>query len=251
MFGWFRPVCPVEPHAKRWIEERLLWLADELGLDVFTRRALILPLAEFFPDRYDATDESVRRLVRRVCGYMDVDPDRVELEFFTDRANLWLVNENGHYLPRAAGLYDEDADQIVIRLETSQFDDPMTLVGTTAHELAHLRLLGEKRIDPDVFDNELLTDLTVVFHGLGIFLANVPRAWISDFSTWPGTDVRRSEYMTQPMFGYALAHAAWLRDERKPAWAKHLRVDARASFKQGMQYLLVTGDSQLRPASKD
>ncbi|MEO0359296.1 MAG: proton-conducting transporter membrane subunit, partial [Pseudomonadota bacterium] len=29
----------------------------------------------------------------------------------------------------------------------------------------------------DEFDNELLTDLTVVFHGLGIFLGNGPRNW--------------------------------------------------------------------------
>lgn len=247
MFGWFRPACPVDPHAKKWIEQRLLWLSEQFGSDVFSRRALILPLEEFFPERYDATAASVRVLTDQVCGYMDVDPACVQLEFFTNRGELWLVNERGQMLPRAAGLYHEQPDKTVIQLETSQFDEPMTLVGTIAHELAHLRLLGERRVSSSIFDNELLTDLTVVFHGLGVFLANAPSAWESHFTQWPGTDARRPEYMTQPMFGYALAHAAWFRNQRKPAWARHLRLDARASFKQGLRYLWETGDSLFKP----
>jgi hypothetical protein len=248
MFSWFRPTCPVDPHAKRWIEQRLAWLADQFGLDVFMRRALILPLEEFFPDKYDGSEDSVRVLVDRVCAYMDVDPERIHLKFFTDRKDLRLINQQGQGISTgAAGLYRERFGKFWVQLETSQFDEPMTLVGTTAHELAHARLLGEKRVDGEIFDNELLTDLTVVFHGLGIFLANVPRAWQGDCTTWPGTGVRKSEYMTQPMFGYALAHAAWFRNEKKPHWAKFLRMDARASFKQGLHYLWETGDSEFQP----
>lgn len=123
----------------------------------------------------------------------------------------------------------------------------MALVGTIAHEIAHLRLLGEDRIPFDAFDNELLTDLTVVFHGLGIFLANVPRAWESDFTAWPGTAVRKPGYMTQPMFGYALAHSAWYRNQRKPEWARFLHMDAKACFRQGLRYLWATQDSQFKP----
>ena len=248
MFGWFKPQCPIDPSAKDWLEGRLLWLADQFGLDVFTRRAVILPLQDFFPDEYDGSEEAACVLLNRVCRYMDADANRVELQFFSENNDLWLVNDRGQVLPRAAGWYAEDAHQTIIQLETSQLDDPMTLVGTMAHELAHLRLLGERRIPDHVFDNELLTDLTVVFHGLGIFLANVPRAWESDFTHWPGSKVRKPEYMTQPMFGYALAHAAWFRNEPKPEWAKHLRMDARASFKQGLRYLMETGDSKFAPS---
>jgi len=247
MFGWSRPTCPIDADAKAWIEQRLAWLANEFGIELFARREMILPLAMYFPDRYDATDRCVRRLLDRVCDYMGVDPHAIDLEFFTDAKDLWLVNERGHYLGRPAGMYDANSEQTTVYLETSQFHDPMLLVGTIAHELAHHRLLGENRIDPESYDHELLTDLTVVFHGLGIFLANLPRAWASDFTTWPGTESPRPEYMTQPMYGYALAHAAWLRNERKPAWARHLRPDARACFKQGVQYLFETGDSTFKP----
>lgn len=248
MFGWFRPTCPLDSHAKQWVERRLQWLTAEFGLDVFTQRPVILPLAEFFPDRYDTTDETVRMLFERVCGYMDCDPSLVELSLFRDHHNVWLVDDRGKYLPQDAGLYDRQFHKTVIHLGDSQLDSPMDLVGTMAHELAHQRLLGEQRVTDDLFDNELLTDLTVVFHGLGIFLANSPRAWESDFSTWPWTTVRRPEYMTQAMFGYALAHLAWFRNERKPNWMKHLRPDARATFKQSVRFLWETGDSLFKPA---
>lgn len=49
------------------------------------------------------------------------------------------------------------------------------------------------------------------------------------------------------MFGYVLAHLAWHRGEEKPAWAKHLRWEARANLKQGLRYLLRTGDSAFKP----
>jgi hypothetical protein len=48
------------------------------------------------------------------------------------------------------------------------------------------------------YDNELLTDLTVVVFGLGIFLANMPRNWDSQYKKWPGTDLNMPEYMTPP-----------------------------------------------------
>lgn len=60
MFGWFRPTCPVDPRAKNWIETRLAWLADEFGLDVFTRRSIILPLQEYFPDNYDGSEAAAK-----------------------------------------------------------------------------------------------------------------------------------------------------------------------------------------------
>lgn len=247
MFGWFRPTCPVDPNAKDWMEWRLEWLGDQFGVDVFARRSVILPEEDFFPDKYDGSPEAVQVLFEQVCRYMDADSDLVELRLFQDRNQLGLVNERGHAIPGAAGLYDERSGKTIIHLETSQFDRPLDLVGTMAHELAHLRLLGENRISPDVFDNELLTDLTVVFHGLGIFLANSPRHYESLNSHWPDTKVRKPEYMTYPMFGYAMAHAAWFRKERKPAWAKHLRTDAHCTFKQGLRYLWETGDSQFKP----
>lgn len=71
MFGWFKPQCPVDDAAKRWIEERLQWLSEQFGRDVFTRRAVLLPTEDFFPDPVDGTEESVRNLLDQEVGCVE------------------------------------------------------------------------------------------------------------------------------------------------------------------------------------
>lgn len=248
MFGWFAPQCPVDDAAKRWIEDRLHWLSDQFGRDVFTRRAVILPTNDFFPDPVDGSVESVRNLLNQVCGYMDVDPERVELEIFTDKSQLWLVNDDGKYLPTGpAGLYEEGDHKTVIHIERSGINDLHNLVGTMAHELAHLRLMGEGRVTGEEYDNELLTDLTAAFHGFGIFLGNSPRNWESKYDLWPGTSLKRPEYMSLHMYAYVLAHCAWFRGQSRPDWYPFLSFDLKACFKQGVRYLMKTSDSTFSP----
>lgn len=230
MFDWlFRPSCPCDPAAKAWVEERLEWLAEEFEDSAFTGRRIVLPTPELFPDPYDGSKKAVRKLLNRVCGYMDVVPDLVALKFMADAGKIWLVNDAGYDLPGVAGTYQEGEQKFIIHIDKSGLDDPMELVGTMAHELAHVRLLGEGRIMNEVFNNELLTDLTVVHFGLGIFLANIPRHWESQYSKWPETDLLKPEYMTSPMFGWALAHLAWFRGEERPEWARYLNGGARSN----------------------
>jgi hypothetical protein len=57
----------------------------------------------------------------------------------------------------------------------------------------------------------------------------------------------RAEYMSAAMYGYALAHIAWHRDQARPAWARHLRSGARANFYQGLRYLRCMQDSEFLP----
>ncbi len=87
----------------------------------------------------------------------------------------------------------------------------------------------------------------MVLFGLGIFLANTPRNWDSGYKLWPGTGLKKPEYMTPPMFGYALPHLAWFRGQEKPSWAQYLHWNARPDFKQGLRFLLKTGDSTFKP----
>ncbi|MGL4422668.1 MAG: hypothetical protein ACRCZF_18510, partial [Gemmataceae bacterium] len=159
MLDWlFRPSCPCDSSAKNWVEERLEWLANEFDDSAFQGRPIILPTPEFFPDPYDGSKKAIRRMLDRVCGYMDVVPDLVTLKLVAVAGKIDLVNEAGLALPDAAGTYEESDSKFIIRLDQSGLADPMSLVGTIAHELAHARLLGESRISHTVYDNELLTD---------------------------------------------------------------------------------------------
>ncbi len=251
MFDWlFKPKCPCEPRTKAWVEERLAWLAAEFGDGAFHGRTIILPTSAFFPDAFDSSYESVRKMLDRVCKYMEVDPDKVDLEYFESPQNFYLVNQAGSYLPTApAGTYHEEDGKYIIRIDARSIHNPFDLVGTFAHELAHARLLGESRVDPEIYDNELLTDLTVVHQGLGIFLANSPRAWQSQISTWPDGEPGRPEYMSLAMYGWALSLLGWFREERKPSWLRALNMDAKVNVQQGLRYIFATGDSAFTPRS--
>lgn len=248
MLDWlFKPSCPCDPAAKGWVEERLAWLADEFDDHAFNGRRIVLPAPQFFPDPYDGTKIAVRGLLDRVCEYMDVVPDLVRLKFRSDEGKLGLVNEGGYAVGYAAGTYQEGYRKFTVTIDTSMLADPMALVGTIAHELGHVKLLGEGRTTSDEYDNELLTDLTTVHFGLGVFTANHPAYVVPTKARWPDTDLFRPAYMTPPMYGWALAHLAWFRGEEKPEWARHLTADARAYLKQGVRYLFATADSSYKP----
>jgi hypothetical protein len=241
MFGWFSSSdCPADFAARSWIEEQLEWLSGEFP-DWLHEHPIIEPTLKFFPDEYDRSPRSVRRMLDRVCRYMDVSPHRVKLKLYSESRRPVFVNEAGEELAGTAGTYEDQGDGCHIRLEASQLEQPMDLVGTLAHELSHERLMGESRIDPDRFDNELLTDLAATYLGFGIFLANCPRDWKSAYSTWPGSQLARPEYMNPPMYGYAQALIARERCEEDPPWAKHLRRDARSLFRQGQRFLAKRG----------
>jgi hypothetical protein len=175
MLNWFSAKCPLEAEDKEWLEDAFQWLIDEFGAETLRDLTVVLPNDEFFPDCYSSSEEDLRRLVNRVCGYMDVEPSRVELRFFTDSASA-----SQQHLPvfesrdqGALGTYHKQRGKYVISLEKQQADEPANLIATVAHELAHVRLLGEERLDPDYEDGETLTDLATVFW-VWEFLPQIP-----------------------------------------------------------------------------
>jgi hypothetical protein len=236
MWPWSKPSSPIDPTTRAWVEKRWRWLTDEFGDAVLLDLPHVLPTPEFFPDAYDASDDAAEEMGRRVCEYMQVPADLVDFEFFSDPQSLQLVDGRGLSIGGVAGTFEEES-RLRIRIERAQLQEPMALAGTLAHELSHARLLGENRIDPHCFDHELTTDLNVVFHGLGIFLANVPRHWEADTRRWPGTDQPAPTYMTGPMLAYAIALRCCQRMEPLPTWRSHLKFGIRSEFKQAYRFL--------------
>ena len=243
MFSFFRAHCPVDPVAKTWIEGRLAWLDEHFGNEDFVFRPPIAPTRESFPELFRPGGVVLQELFERVCALMHVDPERVELEVMEEPKDLGLVNQHGHAVGGAAGYYIAEDGRERIQVSPAQFLAPTQLIGTMAHELAHLRLLGDGRLDGAVLDNELLTDLCALHHGFGIFLANGPTAWVSQLPRWPGTNVLKPEYMPAPYYGWALAHQAWLRGEHKPEWFAHVRGDSLTCAREGLKYLGKSLDS--------
>lgn len=243
---WFTPKCPVEADDKLWLEESMEWLLEEFGCDTFRAVTVVLPTDEFFPDEYAGDEEDAQFLIERVCGYMNVNPDLLEVEFFDDehgalRRSMCFAEGSSD---GASGHYRRRRNKFVISLDSSQLSDPMCLVATVAHELGHVRLLGEGRVHGGYEDHESMTDLLTVFLGLGVFTANTSfsfRQWTDTSSQ--GWQADRRGYLTEEMFGYALALFAYMRGEHNPAWSRYLDGSVSTYFKNGQRYLEKTGDA--------
>src|SRR5262245_14406851 len=215
MFGWFgsKPECPVDLPTSQWIERRWAWLTQEFGAERLRAARVILPTPEFFPDSYTGTDGDARRMLDRVCGYMGIAPETVELSLYQDRNPVY----DGEWRQGTAGLYHEEAGKFRVWVEVGNLDDPLALVATMAHELGHVHLLGHGRVSPDADDHEPLTDLLTVYLGMGIFTANsVIREHYWDLGTTSGWRIGRRGYLSMPMYGYALALFAEARGEEQP-----------------------------------
>lgn len=247
--GLFAPRCPVDDREREWIEESLRWLRAQFG-DGPLSTPVILPTSEYFPPPYTGSDEDVRAAVRTVAGYLGVDR-HIDVRFSDDidhaRELQRLIPGGGAaQLRGAAGVYTQDKGRHVLTIDRSNAATPARLLAVIAHELGHVRLLGEGRVKASQRDQEPLTDLLTVYLGMGIFTANAA----FDFSRQGGyrVDGWRAQslgYLTEQMFGYGLACYALLRGEPQPPWARYLDTNPRVYLKQGVRYLGRAGSGAL------
>ena len=231
-FGLFAPKPPLAVREKVWTEVRMRWLARQFGANRLLKARVVLPDDHWFPDRYDGTVDDARRLLDRICGFMQIAPSSIRLEVCEDTA-----------MPGAAGQYQPG----LVRLAESQLDDPLGAIAVLAHEVAHNLLIGRGLLQDDL-DAEWVTDLLPVYLGLGLFTANATLREKSErhgrYRRWT---IRRRGYLNSCMIGYALALFAWVRRERRPEWAAFLRLDAAETMAAGLRYLDATEDSLFGP----
>lgn len=236
----FKTTCPVRPEEQAWIEERLDWLTGQFG-DGAMRGQVILPTDDFFPGVYQGSVADVRRVVDLVCTRMAVTPGSFVVELADLDGELELPGYR--QTSGAAGEYRRDGGQGVVSVSMRQATAPMALVATIAHEFGHHRLIGEGRVEAGRRDNEPLTDLASVFFGFGIFAANASREFTATRRIDPagqmltGWRATRLGYLTEPMFGYALACWSVRRGDRDAVWQRHLDTNPKAFLRKGLRYL--------------
>jgi hypothetical protein len=123
-------------------------------------------------------------------------------------------------------------------INEKQLKDPMALVATLAHELGHIILLRPGLVPRDEPDMEPMNDLLTVFLGFGIFTANSAfhfKQYTTDRAQ--GWSAGRSGYLSEELFGYALARLAFERREAKPAWRKYPSTNVSAYLKRSAAWL--------------
>lgn len=237
-----REGCPVLEQNRLWLEEGLLLLSGFFGPESIRGRQVLIPHHRHFPIRYDGSERTAYETAEIVARQMEIPFDNIGLEFYSGRVQE--MRTGGNFGDRiflemeedqsdSAGLYEGMGTdgKYRIHLSNERLSQPESLVAVLAHEMAHIKLLGEDRMTKN---NEYLTDLTTVFFGLGIFNANVA------FQTYKGFDVygwQKLGYLNQMQWAYALALFARMRGEQSPAWAEHLTPNVKSDFRKGQAFI--------------
>jgi hypothetical protein len=241
MFG-FKPKLPIDDELRQWADEGFLRLEQILGRQRMLQCQVILPEDRFFPDVFDGTKAGVAAMAERVAGYMGVLRDSFVVEIFAEDEERWresLPEWNGKSSD-AAGLYfpRPEGERFLVGVHAKKLKEPVSLVATLAHELAHVLLLGGGLMDHDAIDMEPMTDLATVFLGMGVFTSSAA----FQFKQWTegnmqGWNSSRQGYLPEPVWAYALARFAQLRGEERPPWAKALPKNIHGYFAQSARWL--------------
>lgn len=243
--AWLAAKCPVSAEADRWIQDSLQWLLGQFGRDALNGE-IMLPASIFPSGSFSGTEADLQAVLRRLCTRMGVDIDGIQVDLsddpdeIPDMGSLPFASQ----FSGAAGHFQWDGGRPVVAIRRRQLRHPVALTATLAHELAHVRLLTERRVDRARKDHEQLTDLATVFFGLGVFTANAAL----DFSKSEyGWRTSRLGYLGEELFGYSLAYYAYVRGEKDPSWARALDTNPRACMRKGLRYLSQREEPGHRP----
>ena len=236
----WRVSCPASPQEKELVEHGFRVLSGYLGEHRLKEAVVVEPTPHFFPDPWDGSCKAAEMLFKRVCGFMQIDPVSLTLEFWSEEQEDILPGllAGSQRSEGAGGTYSQQNGVDHVRLNQKELADPESLVATMAHELAHVILLGRSGMPPDEPHMEALTDLAAIYLGFGIFTSNSLLRYKGFRSgNMEGWSVSRKGYISPEMAGWALSLFAWHRDDLKPKWSRHLATDGKAYLKMGLRYL--------------
>ncbi len=231
------PWRPLNHELRTFFEQDFLFLRESFPYHDIINSTILVPKVEQFPIEWNADEETAQNVLKILCQHMQIDISTIELGYFRvqgltlgDESDYIVVDSGPEGPP--AGLFKEKSNgayQISISSET--LGKPDNLISTMAHELCHLKLLGELKLE---VNDEMLTDLCTVFFGVGVFNANTAFNFTKDSEMWGWSALG---YLKLEEWAYALALIAFAREEDNPEWAKYLNAHIKPDFDKSLKYM--------------
>lgn len=238
MFWNKRPTVDADEEA--WLIECWRWLDGVLGpIDGEPRREPILPGRRFFPDTNAKGPAKALHYFERVqhyCGTADWPCELVEQDERRAVA-LGLAVERPD-TPAPAGTFQAGADKVIITYDPALLDDPIQLVATLVHEMAHYLLAAVPDEPPGGADlMEPATDLATVHLGFGLFGANAAFNFrqFTDFDR-QGWSASRLGYLGEDAWAYANALFFELLDVPETFYADYAKAAVAAKVRKNRAY---------------
>ncbi len=241
--GLFTKKGFLDPEDEAWHLESWAWLLRHLGgISALRRRPLVRATASYFPPSSEsghARAEHIFSCVKKLAGISDwpcilvEQPKRPEPKV----AELGLLKVEKSHLP--LGSFSVSEGTVTITYDPDSLKNPVVLVATLAHELAHYLLATIQEEPPGGEDmHEYLTDLATVCLGFGLFGAN------SAFNFSQHTGVlsqgwRTSSrgYLRERDWAFALAVFLVLRNENAVDIRRELKPHLYDDMRSGLKYL--------------
>jgi hypothetical protein len=250
MLGFFKKnEFIIDESMRKWIDTAFLWLIDSFTEDFIKAHKVLIPHYSDFPIAYDGQIESVIKTLQIVATHMKLSPDDIHLDLYSEGQTEISTGGQGRFFLKqvdgdkySSGLYwgKQPDGKYHIGIESDKLKDPEKIVAVLAHEIAHIKLLCEGKIDENI---EPLTDLTTIIFGLGIFNANAAFKFEQGNDYWAYS---KTGYLSQMEWAYALALYAHIRDEKTPYWIEHLTKNIKSDFKKSTRFIVENLDKVLQ-----
>lgn len=167
---------PAEPQL-RWI---LKSAANLLELGAEPVRGLILPNAEFFPDRFDGTPRSIAALMARIQDHAGLGDLKVDLTLVTPEGETQKVScssgacgTGGKIDTSIERLSRRDDGSYDLTLSTGEASSPVVLTTIMVRAIATMFMTeADGYAGVPRAEHEPLTDLAAVLLGFGVLMSN-------------------------------------------------------------------------------
>jgi hypothetical protein len=249
LFGLFAPKCPIPDYEWEWMLACLRWLEEEFPREgvAIGVSPLVLPNDENFPRISDDFDARAKQLFERTKELAELTDWPTELIGYENISNAQLISP--HMMGEdkwsdAAGTFQLIPDATHgwiarISYDIGQLRDPSGFVATMAHELAHYLMSTAKRCPPGGWDlHELATDMTAIWMGFGIFLANNAKSFESftdhDRQGW---QARTNGYLNERAILTGMALCVSLRGDNPAEAIPHLKPYLVKGYKLAISFI--------------
>lgn len=239
---------PITDTDRQWVDDVLDWILKSFGEKHFYSIKTITPTTTYYPKQNEDVYQYAEEALSITMNLMAINRDtKVFLEFlsheFYDLNPSTRLdkedNSDGNWV-EASGTYQRINNEVVIRINENLLNEPIALIATMAHELAHEILLGENRIKEN---DEYLTDLVAIFYGYGIFLGNSKFSFDASSdgltSSW---NMSNKGYLPEQIIAYATAKLSMLRKE-EINYQKYMTGQFAKCFDKTVRYLMEEKES--------
>ena len=211
----------------------------EFNIDKIKSKKVLLPTKDDFPFDIVPSEQTAHYFLEKIALQMDIDYNKIKLIFFDEEQHIIgdnsiqpisIISEsNTNY----AGAYygSNESGEYVISLNKAQMNYPENIIATIAHELSHIILSDIKKVE--VYD-EYLTDLLIVFFGIGVFGANSAFNFFKNFYKW---GYNKQGYLNEKEWIYALALFSTIRQELTPEWSKYLKPHIKKELVTSIKFI--------------